>query len=78
MKPPQTGKTSLALGLAALAFATSTIYLGLQLREERMRAAQVAAQSQALEARVAEIEKARAALVADRATAQPAQPESQP
>jgi hypothetical protein len=62
MKSPIAVGPTLALVIAAGAFAASTIYLGVQLREERERAAEVLAQSRALEARVAELEKARTTL----------------
>ena len=76
MKNRIAGGSALALVIAAAAFAASTIYLGVQLREERERAAEVLAQSRALEARVAELEKARSTL----ATAQdnPSNPENGP
>jgi hypothetical protein len=59
MKP-----TMLGLLIAAGAFGASTIYLAMQLDEERTRAEEVLAQSRALNARIAELEKARADLEA--------------
>jgi outer membrane murein-binding lipoprotein Lpp len=50
----------LGLAIAALAFGASTIYLALQLREERTQADQVAEQVSGLNARIAELEKTRA------------------
>jgi len=47
----------LGLAIAALAFGASTIYLGLQLQEERTQAEQVAEQMRGLNARIAELEK---------------------
>lgn len=57
MKPSMLG-----LLIAAGAFGASTIYLGMQLQDERERADQILEQSQALNARIAELEKARADL----------------
>lgn len=57
MKPSMLG-----LFIAAGAFGASTIYLGMQLRDERARADQVMEQSRRLGARLAELEKARAEL----------------
>jgi hypothetical protein len=67
MKP-----SMLSLLIAAGAFGASTVYLAIQLHEERARADQVLAGSQALEKRIAELESLRAALAAS-----PAQPGSQ-
>jgi hypothetical protein len=54
-------KTSvLGLAIAALAFGGSTIYLALQLQLERAQADQAAEQMRGLNARIAELEKARA------------------
>ena len=50
----------LGLTIAALAFGASTIYLALQLQEERAQADQSAEQLRGLNARIAELEKARA------------------
>jgi hypothetical protein len=50
----------LGLTIAALAFGASTIYLALQLQEERAQADQVAEQMRGLNAHIAELEKARA------------------
>jgi hypothetical protein len=50
----------LGLAIAALAFGASTIYLGLQLREERTQADRVAEQMRGLNARIVDLEKARA------------------
>ena len=50
----------LGLAIAALAFGASTIYLALQLREERTQADQVAAQMRGLNARIAELERGHA------------------
>ena len=55
MKP-----STLGLFIAAAAFGASTIYLTLQLREERTQAEAVAAQMQALQARIAELERLKA------------------
>jgi hypothetical protein len=53
-------KTSgLSLSLAVLAFAASTIYLAVQLRDERVRSAELADATRTLNARIAELEKAR-------------------
>jgi len=62
MKPSMLG-----LLIAAGAFGASTVYLGLQLQEERERADQILAQSQALNARLADMERARAELEAVKA-----------
>jgi hypothetical protein len=59
MKPSMLG-----LLIAAGAFGASTIYLGVQLDEERDRADQYLEESHALNARIAELEKARAELEA--------------
>ena len=45
--------------VAALAFGASTIYLSMQLREERAQAEKFAEATRALNARIAELEKAR-------------------
>jgi hypothetical protein len=50
----------LGLLIAAGAFGASTIYLAMQLEEERTRADQVVAQSRALQTRIAELEQLRA------------------
>lgn len=55
MKP-----STLGLFIAAAAFGASTIYLTLQLREERAQADEVAAQMQALQTRIAELERLKA------------------
>jgi hypothetical protein len=52
----------LTLLIAAGAFGASTIYLALQLKDERDRADQVLEQTRALNARIAELEKSRAEL----------------
>ena len=52
----------LGLLIAAGAFGASTIYLAVQLEDERARADQVLAESQALHARIAELENLRAEL----------------
>jgi hypothetical protein len=52
----------LALTVAAAAFAASSIYLWSELRDERVRAAQVEVTTRELTARIAELEKARAHL----------------
>ena len=53
-------KTSaLSLSIAVLAFGASTIYLAVQLSEERAHSEQLADASRALNARIAELEKAR-------------------
>lgn len=53
-------KTSgLSLSIAVLAFGASTIYLAVQLSEERAHSAQLADETRALNARIAELEKAR-------------------
>jgi hypothetical protein len=70
MKP-----ANLGLSIASLAFAASTIYLAVQLREERARAAQFTEESQALQARIAELEKARAQFSEARRTADSVVPE---
>lgn len=57
MKPSMLG-----LLIAAGAFGASTIYLGMQLKDERARADQVLEQSHQLGARIAELEKERAEL----------------
>ena len=49
----------LGLLIAAAAFGGSTVYLAVQLEEERDQAEQVAEQARALNARIAELEKAR-------------------
>ena len=49
----------LGLAIAAVAFGASTIYLSVQLNEERAQADQVAETMAALNARIAELEKAR-------------------
>jgi hypothetical protein len=55
-------KTSaLSLAIAVLAFGASTIYLAVQLREERAHSEQLADATLALNARIAELEKARGA-----------------
>jgi hypothetical protein len=59
MKPSMLG-----LLIAAGAFAASTIYLGMQLQEERARADEFLEQSRVLNARVAALERARADLEA--------------
>jgi hypothetical protein len=61
MKPSMLG-----LFIAAAAFGASTIYLGVQLKDERARADQVIEQSRQLSARITELEKARAELEAMR------------
>lgn len=61
MKPSMLG-----LFIATAAFGASTIYLGVQLKEERARADQVIEQSRQLSARITELEKARAELEAMR------------
>lgn len=67
MKPSAWG-----LFVAAAAFGASTIYLGMQLREERRRAEQFLEESQALNARIAALESLREAAYG----APPAVPES--
>ena len=62
MKPSMLG-----LLIAAGAFGASTVYLGVQLNEERERADQILAESRSLSARIADLEKARAELEALRA-----------
>lgn len=52
----------LALGVASVAFGVSSIYLWHQLDEERARSAQVAETARKLDARIAELEQARAQL----------------
>ena len=53
-------KTSgLGLSIAVLAFGASTIYLAVQLSEERARSEQLAGATRALNARITELEKAR-------------------
>ena len=54
MKP-----TGLSLSIAVLAFGASTIYLALQLSEERARSEQLEEAGRALNARIAELEKVR-------------------
>ncbi|HUQ11695.1 MAG TPA: hypothetical protein VM146_15375 [Steroidobacteraceae bacterium] len=56
----------LGLLIASGAFGASTIYLAVQLREERAQADAFAEQSRALSARIAELEKVRAGLEATR------------
>lgn len=51
--------SGLSLSIAVLAFGASTIYLAVQLNEERARSEQLAEASRALNARIAELEKAR-------------------
>jgi len=51
--------SGLSLSIAVLAFGASTIYLAVQLSEERARSEQLAEASRALNARIAELEKAR-------------------
>jgi hypothetical protein len=58
-KPSILGLPLLGLMIASVAFGASTIYLGIQLREERARADQFTAESRALQARIQELEKAR-------------------
>jgi hypothetical protein len=58
-KPSIPGLPHLGLMIASVAFGASTIYLGIQLREERARAEQFTAESRALQARIQELEKAR-------------------
>jgi hypothetical protein len=60
MKPAILGLPRLGLIIAALACGASTIYLAIQLREERIRGDQFIEESRALQARIAELEKARA------------------
>jgi hypothetical protein len=55
MKP-----STLGLFIAATAFGASTIYLTLQLRGERAQADEIAGQMQALQARIAELERLKA------------------
>jgi hypothetical protein len=55
MKP-----TALALTIAACAFGASTLYLSMQLHDERLQSDKLAAETRALNARIAELEKARA------------------
>jgi hypothetical protein len=69
MKP-----ASLGLFIAAAAFGASTVYLTLQLRDERAQSDQVAAQMQALQARIDELEQARALMMPPR----PGDPTGQP
>jgi outer membrane murein-binding lipoprotein Lpp len=53
-------KTSgLSLAIAVLAFAASTIYLAVQLSEERAHSEQLVDATRALNARIAELEKVR-------------------
>ena len=55
-------KTSgLGLAIAVVAFAASTFYLAVQLRDERAHSEELADATQALNARIAELEKARGA-----------------
>jgi hypothetical protein len=56
MKP-----SALSLSIAVLAFAASTIYLALQLRDERMHSEELAEATRVLNARIADLEKAREA-----------------
>ena len=51
--------SALGLAIAAIAFGASTIYLAVQLNEERAQAEQVAATMAALNTRLAELERAR-------------------
>lgn len=51
--------SALGLAIAAIAFGASTIYLAVQLNDERAQAEKVAATMAALNARIAELEKAR-------------------
>src|SRR4030095_2424295 len=51
--------SALGLAIAAIAFGASTIYLAVQLNEERAQADEVSATMAALNARIAELEKAR-------------------
>jgi hypothetical protein len=51
--------SALGLAIAAIAFGASTIYLSVQLKEERAQADKVAETMAALNARIAELEKAR-------------------
>jgi hypothetical protein len=55
MKP-----TALSLAIAAVAFGASTLYLSLQLRDERAQSDKLIAETRALEARIAELENFRA------------------
>jgi hypothetical protein len=55
MKP-----TALALTIAACAFGASTLYLSMQLHDERLQSDKLAAETRALNARIAELEKVRA------------------
>ena len=55
MKP-----TALGLLIAAAAFGASTLYLSVQLHEERAQSDKLAAETRTLNARIAELEKARA------------------
>jgi hypothetical protein len=59
----------LGLLIAAGAFGASTIYLAVQLREERAQADAITEQSRALNARIAELEKIRAELESARGVA---------
>ena len=59
MKP-----SMLALLIAAGAFGASTIYLGVQLKNEREQADAFAEQARTLSARLAELDKVRAELAA--------------
>ena len=52
--------SGLGLSIAVLAFGASTIYLAVQLSEERAHSEQLADETRALNARIAELEKARA------------------
>ncbi len=54
MKP-----SALSLAIAALAFGASTIYLSMQLHEERVRSDKLTAETAALNARIAELQMAR-------------------
>src|SRR5687768_3083576 len=54
MKP-----TALSLAIAAAALGASSLYLSLQLHEERARADELATETRALHARIAEFEKIR-------------------
>jgi hypothetical protein len=62
MKPSMLG-----LLIAAVAFGASSVYLGVQLNEERLKADQILEESRVLSARIASLEKARAELEALRA-----------
>lgn len=54
MKP-----TALSLAIAAIAFGASTVYLSVQLHEERAQADKLTAETQTLNARIAELERFR-------------------